>query len=94
MALTCSPTADKADAYTLRVTSCNASNAGTADEGITFNFCQGGSYCDSDDYVVDLPSLTTIGHWGATVEIPVSPGFEPTTMDLVKGGGSDAWCDR
>ncbi len=88
--------ADRAYAFTLRVTSCNESYSGTLDEEITFQFCDGGSYCiedDAEDEEVGLPSGVTISK-GETISIEVSPGYEPTTAKFIKGSGDDgddAW---
>lgn len=42
--------------------------------------------------VEGLPAGVSIGHNGATVEIVVSPGYQPTTVKFVKGeASSDAW---
>lgn len=80
-------------AYTLRVTSCTDEHSGTPDEEISFQFCKGGSYCDTEEFVVDLPSGISVSD-GETIEIPVAPGYEPTTIDIIKGSGEydyDAW---
>lgn len=88
-------TADKACAFTLRVTTCNDTVGGTSDEDITFQFCEGGSYCtedDTEDNVVGLPSGVGLDVSGATVQITVSSGYEPTTAKLIKGDNNfDAW---
>ena len=84
-------TADIAHAYTLSVTSCADEWSHTVDTDITFHFCEGGSYCDSEEFVTELPVGATITD-GGTLGIPVSPGFEPTTLDIKKGSaGDDSW---
>lgn len=84
-------TADRAHAYTLKVTSCE--DGGTADTGVTFHFCAGGSYCDpSEDDEIALPANSGIEKGGQTIEIPVDLGFVPTTVDFEKmEGSSDSW---
>lgn len=86
---------DKAYAFTMRVTSCSETYGGTPDEEITFQFCEGGSYCtedDTEDDVVGLPSGVSLGVGGTTVQINVSPGYEPTTVKIIKGDNHDSWC--
>lgn len=90
MTRTFASTADRAHAYTLRVTTCTHQYSKTSDEDFTFEFCTGGSYCEPGDDLVYLPSGVSISD-GSTIEISVSLGYEPTTVDIVKNSGYDAW---
>lgn len=81
----------RACAYTLYVTSCDVTDGGTHEEEISFSFCQGGKYCNSEDTVEELPAGTLIDTDGSTIEIPVSLGFLPTTIDFSFQGDGDAW---
>ncbi|CAM9157358.1 unnamed protein product, partial [Ectocarpus sp. 8 AP-2014] len=83
----------KACAYTLYVTSCDVTNGGTDEDEISFSFCQGGSYCNSEDDIVPLPESTDIDTDGSTIQIAVvTLGFVPTTVDFSIQGDGDAWC--
>lgn len=57
---------------------------------MVFQFCQGGSYCDTEDFEVELPANpdTAVGQ---TTYLPVSPGYEPTTAKIIKEIGIDGW---
>lgn len=88
------PLAGRASAFTLEVTSCNMTYSGITDadeETITFYFCKGGSYCELSDEV-KLPPHSGIDVDGGMVEIPVSVGYVPTTMEVrMADGSSDSW---
>eukprot|EP00903_Cladosiphon_okamuranus_P013114 g12232.t1 len=82
---------DRAQAYTLEITSCSSDGSGSDNE-VTFFFCNGGSYCDAE-IEVPLPAGTDIDVDGATIEVAVATGFMPTTMEIVKStDSSDWWC--
>ncbi|CAM9833644.1 unnamed protein product [Ectocarpus sp. 6 AP-2014] len=80
-----------ARSYTLAVTTCEISNSATSDGAMAFQFCLGGSYCDTEDFEVELPANPDTGA-GMTTYISVAPGYEPTTARFIKEIGTDGWC--
>lgn len=71
-----------ASSYILAVTTCaDCDVCGTGDGGMTFEFCQGGSYCDTEDYIVGTTSSDKLT--GETMYLSVTPGYVPTTAKIV-----------
>lgn len=77
-----------ASSYVLAVTNCVCNFCGTGGGGITFEFCQGGSYCDTEDYIVEATSSNKLS--GETMYVSVTPGYVPTTVKIVQGN-YDVW---
>lgn len=57
---------------------------------MTFNFCEGGSYCDAD-FEESLPAGISISD-GGSIAVEVATGFVPTTLVIEKVQTSyDLW---
>lgn len=76
-------------AYTLSAKTCDAQYSTTTDI-ITFSFCKGGTHCTPVEEVTltEDDGLDTNDH---VIDIPVSIGYEPTTV-VVSNTGNNAWC--
>ena len=75
-------------AYTLTVTTCNYTYSDT-DEEIGLYFCQGGTFCSPLDKET-VSGTDGLDEIGAVVDVPVTVGYEPTTM-LIDNPGINAW---
>lgn len=76
-------------AYTLVVTSCDQEHSGSGDT-FGFGFCDGGTYCTVTD-TMDSPGSSGITDVATAVEVTVSFGYVPTTMEISNADGIDAW---
>lgn len=76
-------------AYTLVVTSCDQEFGGSGDIFV-LGFCDGGTYCTVAD-TMDSPGSSGITDAATSVEITVSFGYVPTTMEISNADGIDGW---
>lgn len=74
--------------HTLKVKTCNSTEAGTVDH-LLLSFCDGESSCEVGPHNVYnvRDELETAGAWN-TLQVPLE--YEPTTMSMTIQG-TDAW---